>query len=170
MASLNVRPLTEGDRGWVRQFITEHWGSDRVIVHGTIYRPANLAGLLALQRGKKAGLITYHIQEKNCEIITLDSICPNVGIGTALIEAVKKVAQEAGCRRLWLITTNDNLNALRFYQKRGFEIIALHRNAIQASRKVKPEIPLIGMDGIPIKDEIELEMILDAGPRSGSNE
>ena len=79
---------------------------------------------------------------------------------SAEIEAVKEVACKAGCRRLWLITTNDNLNALRFYQKRGFALVAVHRNALEISRKFKPEIPLIGADGIPLRDEIELEMIL----------
>jgi DNA-3-methyladenine glycosylase I len=74
---------------------------------------------------------------------------------------VKKVARQSGCRRLWLVTTNDNLNALRFYQKRGFALVAVHRNALEISRKLKPEIPLIGADGIPLRDEIELEITLD---------
>jgi RimJ/RimL family protein N-acetyltransferase len=78
----------------------------------------------------------------------------------ALIEAVKNTARAAKCKRLWLITTNDNLNALRFYQKRGFVLVAVHRNALEISRQLKPEIPLFGADGIPLRDEIELEMIL----------
>jgi hypothetical protein len=60
-----------------------------------------------------------------------------------------------------LITTNDNTKALRFWQKRGFRLAAVHRNAVEKSRKIKPEIPLTGNDGIPIKDEIELEMALE---------
>ncbi|HEX7715028.1 MAG TPA: GNAT family N-acetyltransferase, partial [Bacillota bacterium] len=64
------------------------------------------------------------------------------------------------CQRLWLITTNDNLAAIRFYQLRGFVLVALHRDAIAQSRKLKPEIPLRGIDGIPIRDEIELEVVL----------
>jgi RimJ/RimL family protein N-acetyltransferase len=73
---------------------------------------------------------------------------------------VKEVARQHGCQRVWLITTNDNLNALRFYQKRGFELVAVHRRAIDEARKIKPEIPLIGEYGIPIRDEIELEIAL----------
>jgi ribosomal protein S18 acetylase RimI-like enzyme len=61
---------------------------------------------------------------------------------------------------------NDNLHALRFYQKRGFVLVALHRNALEASRKLKPEIPLVGIDGIPIRDEIELELVLDDKTRA----
>ncbi len=105
------------------------------------------------------GLITYCLEDKNCEIVSLNSLKPSVGIGTALVEAVKDVAGKSGCKRVWLITTNDNLNALRFYQKRGFSLATIHRNAVEKSRKLKP-IPLTGFDGIPIRDEIELELII----------
>ena len=94
------------------------------------------------------------------EVVTLDSLRPGRGIGTALIEAVKSAASAAGCRRLWLITTNDNLHALGFYQKRGFRLVAVHPGAVDAARRLKPEIPLNGNDGIPIRDEIELEIVL----------
>jgi N-acetylglutamate synthase-like GNAT family acetyltransferase len=81
-----------------------------------------------------------------------------------LIEAVAAAARASGCRRVWLITTNDNLTALAFYQKRGFVLTALHPNAVAASRKLKPEIPLVAENGIPIRDELELELRLDAVP------
>jgi ribosomal protein S18 acetylase RimI-like enzyme len=84
-----------------------------------------------------------------------------VGIGTALIDAVRDVAERAGCTRLWLVTTNDNLDALRFYQRRGFVLAALHRDAIEAARTLKPGIPAVGEYGIPIRDEIEMEMALE---------
>ena len=86
-----------------------------------------------------------------CEIVTLDSLIEGQGIGTTLIEAVKAAAEAAGCRRLWLVTTNDNLHTLGFYQKRGFRLVAVHPGAVDAERRLKPEIPLIGNDGIPIQ-------------------
>ena len=82
------------------------------------------------------------------------------GIGSSLMDAVKKAAISAGCGRLWLITTNDNMSALRFYQKRGFRLAALYLNALDRSRLLKPQIPLFGKDGIPLRDEIELDMSL----------
>ena len=85
---------------------------------------------------------------------------PRVGAGTALIEAVAGAARAAGCARLWLITTNDNLRALRFYQRRGFRLAALHRDALARSRELKPSIAEIGLDGIPLRDELELELDL----------
>ena len=140
--------------------VAEHWGAEIVVAHGTLYHPAELPGFVAELDGKAAGLVTFHIAGDACEIVTLDSLHPGQGIGTALIEAVKAAAGAAGCRRLWLITTNDNLHALGFYQKRGFRLVAVHPGAVNEARKLKPEIPLIGNDGIPIRDEIELEIVL----------
>jgi ribosomal protein S18 acetylase RimI-like enzyme len=137
--------------------VTEQWGAEIVVAHGTVYRPAELPGFVAEDAGQIVGLLTYHVEGDACEIVTLDSQREGQGIGTALIEAARSAARAAGCRRLWLITTNDNTAALRFYQKRGFVLAALHRDAVAASRAIKPEIPFIGNDGIPIRDEVELE-------------
>ncbi len=160
LAKFTLRSLTPGDREWVARRIAESWGAEIVVVHETIYRPAKLPGFAAMIENEIAGLLTYHIQGAACEIVTLDSWREGAGIGSALIEAVKRAAHQEGCRRLWLITTNDNTHALRFYQKRGFVIAAIHINALEKARRLKPEIPLTGEDGIPLRDEIELEMPL----------
>src|SRR5207253_5074073 len=106
------------------------------------------------------GLATYRIGGGACELATLNSRVEGLGVGSALITAVREVAVSAGCARLWLITTNDNTRALRFYQKRGFRLAALYPNQLEKSRLLKPEIPLAGWDGIPLRDEIELETTL----------
>lgn len=77
-----------------------------------------------------------------------------------MLESVVRRAREAGCKRVWLITTNDNTHAMRFYQKRGFDMAAIHRNAIEKSRMIKPQIPMKGMDDIPIRHEIEFELFI----------
>ena len=161
MVNITILPINASDREWIAQVFQEHWGSDKVISRGVVHFPQNLPGFVALYKGEKVGLVTYNIVEGSCEIVTLDSTLPSSGVGTALIEAVWDIAIKSGCKRLWLITTSDNLNALRFYQKRGFVLVAVHRNALEQSRKLKPEISLIGNDGIPLRDEIELEMNLD---------
>jgi Acetyltransferase (GNAT) family len=75
-----------------------------------------------------------------------------------LIEAAAQLARRQGCTRLWVITTNDNVDALRFYQRRGFCLVRVHRGAVDRSRAtLKPEIPAAGAYGIPLRDEIELE-------------
>jgi len=158
--NLLIRAVTDSDRTWVAEFIKQQWCAEIVVAHGIVYRPDTLPGFMATHDDQVVGLITYCIADTACEVVTLDSLQPGNGIGTALIAAVKEQARQSNCRRLWLITTNDNLYALRFYQKRGFVLVAIHRNALEQSRKIKPEIPLIGNDGIPLRDEIELEMML----------
>jgi GNAT superfamily N-acetyltransferase len=161
MPDIITQPLNIADREWVSEFMLELWGSNKVVSRGVVYYPQDLPGFEAMYDGEKVGLVTYNVTGTSCEIVTINSIHPFAGVGTAMIEAVKNVALQSGCERLWLITTNDNMNALRFYQKRGFVLVAVHRNALDISRKLKPEIPLIGNDGIPLRDEIELEMILN---------
>jgi GNAT superfamily N-acetyltransferase len=160
MPDITILPINADDREWVAQFIHEQWGSNKVVSRGVVHYPQILPGFVALNKGEKVGLVTYNIVEGSCEIVTLNSTYSSYGVGTALIEAVRGIAIKSGCKRLWLITTNDNMNALRFYQKRGFVLVAVHRNALEQSRKLKPEISLFGDYGIPLRDEIELEMIL----------
>ncbi len=144
----------------LRSFWRQHWGDELVVAHGMIYLPEQLCGFIAVDGEEWIGLVTYNFLAEACEIVSLDSLRPNHGIGTRLIEMVSEEAKRAQCRRLFLITTNDNLEALGFYQKRGFQLAAVHPGAINEARKVKPVIPLIGLHGIPLRDEIELEMTL----------
>ncbi len=160
MGKYILRPLSISDRDWVRQRIIESWGAEIVVVHGTIFHPSELPGFVTLMADDIVGLLTYHLEGTACEIVTLDSWNEGQGVGTVLIESVKQAARQNGCKRLWLVTTNDNTHALRFYQKHGFVVSTIRVNAVEESRKIKPEIPLTGNDGIPIRDELELEMWL----------
>jgi ribosomal protein S18 acetylase RimI-like enzyme len=163
ISEVEIRALTIDDRNWVAMRLEQNWGSTRVVSRGCLYYAHTLPGCVAMHEDEIAGLLTYNIDGDAIEIVTLNSFKPGLGIGTSLLEAVRKAALENNppFRRLWLITTNDNLPALRFYQKRGFEIVTFHRNAVADARKLKPEIPLFGLEGIPIRDEIELELPLN---------
>ena len=141
--------------------VVRGWGAEFVVSRGRKVFPQELPGLLAeSDDGRKIGLITWEIIRNQCEIVTLDAFEKYCGIGTALIEEVSEIAVQSQCVRLWLITTNDNIDAIRFYQRRGFSIAAVHTNALKQSRKIKPSIPRIGQYGIPLRDEIELEIHL----------
>ena len=162
MTDVTIRELAGADGEWVKRIFVEHWGADFVVVHGAAFRADNLPGFIAEQDGERTGLITHHLAEGECEIVSLNSLREGRGTGTALLDAVETAARDAGCTRLWLVTTNDNLDALRFYQKRGFVLVAVHPNAVDAARRIKP-IPATGCHGIPIRDEIELEKSLGEG-------
>ena len=155
-----IHRLTATDLPRLRQFWKEHWGDDFMVVHGTIFHPDNLSGFIALDGNDWLGLVTFAFNETDCEIVSLDSVRENEGIGTALITAVVEEARQLQCHRVCLTTTNDNLRALGFYQKRGFQLTALRVGVIEEARNTKPSIPLIGENGIPLRDEIELEMVL----------
>jgi GNAT superfamily N-acetyltransferase len=152
-----MRRLTPEDLPRLRNFWIEHWGSESMIMHGEIVQYDEVEGFVF---GDWIGLITFMVRGDECEVTSLNSLEEGRGIGVALIEEVLRESKARNCRRLFLITTNDNLNALGFYQKRGFELSALHRNALAESRRLKPSIPLIGENNIPLRDELELEIKL----------
>jgi ribosomal protein S18 acetylase RimI-like enzyme len=134
-----------------------------VVGHGVVYRPHQLPGLIATDAGEIVGLLTYTIDGDACEIVTIDAVVEGRGIGSLLIESVEGVAREAGCARLWLVTTNDNVRAQGFYRAKGFDVVAVHAGAVAVSREQKPSIPLVNEAGVPIQDEIEVERRLSPG-------
>ena len=171
MTDFTIRPLQRSDREWVAHFLDDCWGTTQIVSRGKAVYGHLLPGFMA-ERNPEAdddgaeleesvleniGLITVHIGDRECEIATLNSLAESLGIGTALVEAVEQWAREAGLERLWLVTTNDNLAALKFWQKRGYLLVTVHRNAIAEARRIKPQIPITGLNGITIRDEIELE-------------
>ncbi len=160
MSEIRVRSILQEDRKRLSKLVKEHWGARIVVSKGRVYEPEKLEGLVAFQDRKFLGALTYQIEGDECEIVTIDSTQEGMGVGSSLIEAVAKKARALHCRRLWLITTNDNLPALRFYQKRGFHLVAIYPDALEVSRKLKPSIPKTGRDGVPIRDELELEIRL----------
>ncbi|GMK41291.1 N-acetyltransferase [Paenibacillus sp. CCS19] len=149
--------------------ITSDWSEeitairgDRIVSRGKVHMVQHLAGYAAREEDRILGLILYDIRNNECEIVALNSYSENCGIGTRLIELVKNKAISQHLNRLWLITTNDNIKAIRFYQMRGFDMKCIHPNAVDEARMIKPTIPLISSEGIPIKHEIEFEIKLAA--------
>ncbi|HEX2070447.1 MAG TPA: GNAT family N-acetyltransferase [Thermoleophilaceae bacterium] len=154
---MRIRAAEPGDRAVLESFL-ERWHSLRVARLGALEHPLDHPGLVAERDGQLIAALTYVVGGAECEILTLHVDDRGHGVGTALIVEVEQIARRAGCTRLWLITTNDNLDALRFYQRRGLRLAALHAGAVDRSRAgLKPEIPEIGEHGIPIRDELVLE-------------
>lgn len=156
-SDFEITEIRPKDRAIIEWFISNSWGSPMSVSRGRIFNTIDLPGFICKRDNKVLGLTTYHIDEEDCEIVTLNSEFSNQGLGTQLINKVVDQAKINECKRVWLITTNDNTKAIRFYQKRGFEWVGFHRNSMDESRKLKPEIPKFGNDGIPIKHEIEFE-------------
>ena len=159
--SVLVRTSEPADRAIVESFLEEH-ATARVARLGELVDAREHPALIAEdEAGVLAGVLTYVLEGDGCEILTLHAAERSRGVGTALIGEVERIASRARCRRVWLITTNDNTDGLRFYQRRGFHLVQLHKGAVDRSREsVKPEIPETGEHGIPIRDELELEKLL----------
>jgi len=151
-----IRPLEEKDRPTVEWLTTQLWGAPEVAVHDGVFHPAALPGFIAERKGRIAGLVTFEVRAGVLEIATINALDLYQGIGTLLIDAVRAEAKRLGCQQVMLTTTNDNIGALRFYQRRGFRLAALRPGAVDRSRERKPEIPRIGDFGIPLHDEIDL--------------
>lgn len=158
--SFEIRDLIPEDIGWVQRVLRQYWATTVQVSRGRSIHADQLPGIVAVRNGEEVGLLTYQIDGTECEIVTHNSLAGHGGIGSCLLGGVRTKAREAGCTRLWCITTNDNTPALRFYQRRDFDICNFYRNGVNDARSIKPEIPDTGIDGIKIRHEIELEYML----------
>jgi ribosomal protein S18 acetylase RimI-like enzyme len=156
---MEIRPISAEDRAHVRQVLRQRWGDDLVVAHGEALYPAEHPGFVA---GEWEGLVTYRIDGDACEVLTIDAFAPGHGVGSALLDAVVGVARDAGCTRVWLVTTNDNLRARAWYERRGFRLVRVDEGAVDRARALKPIPATNAENGLPIRDELELERRLDA--------
>ena len=161
-AVIEVRTLGERERAWATAIQRESWGDPVVARRGELVDPAVLPGFVAVVDGERVGLATYAVRGDECELVTIDSFREGSGIGRALLDAVREAAVAADCRCLWLVTTNDNVRALEVYQRWGMNLVAFRKDAVTEARKhLKPSIAELAENGIPIKHELELELLLD---------
>ncbi len=133
---MKVRPREAADRAAAEAFLARHY-SLRAARLGELVHPLDHPALVAeTADGQLLGMLTYVPQQdwQQCEILTLHADEQWRGAGTALIEAAGQLARQQGCARLWVITTNDNVDALRFYQRRGFCLVRVHRGAVTDTR------------------------------------
>jgi ribosomal protein S18 acetylase RimI-like enzyme len=157
---ISVRPIEPGDQPWVVRRLENAFAGATVARKGVLIDASILPGFVATDGGRLVGLLTYAAASGECEVVALISTEEGRGIGRGLMDAVRDYAEAAGYRRLWLITTNDNTRAIRFYQGWGMDLCAFYRYGVRRSRKVKPSIPERGVDGIPLEHELEFEMLL----------
>jgi GNAT superfamily N-acetyltransferase len=153
-----IKDIVDADRDWVTAVLAQHWGSLQVVSRGRLHHADQLPGLIMTEVGTRVGMLTYAASPDECEIVTLDALDIRRGIGTALLSEMLKRAANTAWRRLWLVTTNDNLVAQQFCHQNGWSLVNVHTDAVLESRKIKPEIPLFGINGVPIKDEHEYEI------------
>lgn len=125
---------------------------------GSLVSALDQPALVAWEDSRVAGVLTYLISGRECEVLTLHTADRWRGTGTGLLAQLERIVVTRGCDRIWLITTNDNVDALRFYQRRGFRLVSVEPGAVdEARRRLKPQISRHGNYGIPLRDELLLE-------------
>lgn len=160
---VEIGPTTPDDAPYVRAELARHWHSSTIWSIGRRFEADRLPGLVARLDGRPVGLVTLTFDEasRQCEIITLSTGDENRGVGSSLLAVGIDEARCRGFTRVFLTTSNDNLRALGFYQRRGFRPVAVHRGMIDRYRDMVKAIPRVGMNRVPLRDEIELEYLID---------
>jgi GNAT superfamily N-acetyltransferase len=153
-----IHDVDEIIRTKIQPILDETWGGPYLVINGKLWDTRIMPGFAALNGDNVLGYLLYEFHNGICEIMVLESIVQNIGIASTFIEKVKQVAKESGVNKIIVQTSNDNTHAFRFYQRRGFTIRKIRVGAMNAARQLKPSIPLIGEEGIPIRDEIEFEI------------
>ncbi|MFB5089586.1 GNAT family N-acetyltransferase [Psychrobacillus sp. PGGUH221] len=157
---MSIKEITIENREKIVSFFKANWGSPEMVISTGIYQCDTLNGLIFEENNQIIGLVTYVIKDDEIEVISLDSLQEGKGIGTSLMKKIENIAKQKKLQVVSLVTTNDNLNALKFYQKRGYRITTVIPNGVNKARNLKPSIPLIGNEGIPLNDELILKKIL----------
>ena len=159
MRGVAVRSMTAEDAGWADRLLSGHQGTRMTARLGELLDPLELPGLVAEVGGSPVGLLTYQVKDDQMEVLTVHAQASGRGAGSALLSAAVEEARSRGIKRLWLVTTNDNLHAIRFYLRRGMHVARVHEGAVDRDRELKPEMaPLNGENGIPMRDLVEFEL------------
>jgi ribosomal protein S18 acetylase RimI-like enzyme len=150
--------LREPDLPWAANLLDDAFGGRMQARRGEVVDVLAFPGYVAERDGRPAGLLTYRLDGEGCELVAIVVRDEHRGVGTELLDAL--VGEVGRGTRIWLVTTNDNLEALRFYQRRGFRLAALRPGAVdEARRALRPGLPDTGAFGIPLRDELELELL-----------
>jgi GNAT superfamily N-acetyltransferase len=163
-AQLTVRAATGEDRAALAAGALPGLAGGRFVIgHGVRYDTAALPTFVALRDGRIAGALSWTVDGDAFEVVSIEAVERHRGAGRALLAAAAAEGRRRGLRRLWLATTNDNLDAMRFYQRNGMRMAAVLRGSVDEARRLKPEIPEVGGYGIPLHDEVLFELELNDG-------
>ena len=157
---MSRRRIEDNDREAISAFIERHWHSRIVMSRGRAYRPHEHEGFIEWRDDEIVGLLTMAYEDEALQVLTLNSMLEGERIGSALMLMAIEDARERDIDRIWLTTTNDNVRAFGFYQKLGFRLVQVNVGVVDEARKVKPQIPELGQEGIPIHDELVFELCI----------
>ncbi|MEM0906439.1 MAG: GNAT family N-acetyltransferase [Pseudomonadota bacterium] len=154
---MKIRLATLDDRPKLQSFLTDRWGSTVLIINGEEVDALECEALVA---GDFSAVITFRIEGDSAEIVSFNAVPPLAGLGSNLLNAFIDLMRQRQINTVNVTTTNDNVNALRFYQRRGFRLSVLRPGAVDAARRLKPSIPKEGRHKIALRDELVMSLPL----------
>ncbi len=158
-----IRPATPG---LIAAVLAERWGG-LIVTPEPVYRSGDVEGLVVrAPGGENLAVVTWAIEGESAEIVSLDALVAGAGHGRRALAAAGEELARRGVSDLHLITTNDNIRAIGFYLRAGWRLVRLHLDGMDRVRALKPLIPLVGEDAIPLRDMWEFEKRLAVEPRS----
>jgi uncharacterized damage-inducible protein DinB/N-acetylglutamate synthase-like GNAT family acetyltransferase len=164
--AVEVRPFTTDDAGWAAELLDRELAGRLQARRGELIDVLDGEGLVAWRGGERVGLATFRDDGPGrIELSALVATERAGGIGSALVNGLADEGRKRGVGEIRATTTNDNLDALAFYQRRGFVLEELRGGAVEGSRSaIKPGIPRHAANGLPIRDEIEVVLVLEPSP------
>ena len=154
-----VREAAEADARATLELFHRDFRRTQVLAFGEMMDLAVLPAVVAEMKGEIAGALAYRLLPDVLQIVALatDPMWQRSGVGGYLVAEVELMARRRGLGRVIFCTTNDNLPALYFYQRRDYRITELVAGALLPH--IKPAFAC-GFAGIPVRDEIRLEKVL----------
>jgi GNAT superfamily N-acetyltransferase len=155
------RHLQVADTETIRQAWLR-WGLP-LVTPERIWHPDEVVGLEGRDLGGPIGLVTLVVDGGLGEIISLEAYVPCRGHGSFLLAGAEAEMARRGARRARVRTTNDNLRAQAFYQRRGWRLVGIELDGMERVRALKPGLLAAGAHGLPLRDVWSFEKGLGSG-------
>lgn len=155
MPPVLVREATDADRAAARELFEQDFGRTKIVAFGEVMDIDAMPALVAVRYTDPSGALAYRLLGDALHIVALatDPMWQRSGVGAYLVAEAELLARRLNLSRLVVSTTNDNLPALYFYQRRGYRLTDIvPNNVIAHTHQEQP-----GFAGIPVRDEIRLE-------------
>ena len=150
-----VKKASSQDRGEIKRLVQLFWGEQEQLTFGTTFKVSELPAYVAKKEDKIVGFVSFAELHDDLIVVALGIIpeYQGVGVGRRLVASAEKEARRLKKKRMLVSTSNDDLPALAFYQRLGFQIYEVKPNAV-AEKHGKV---LKGIGNLPIRDELRLQ-------------
>jgi ribosomal protein S18 acetylase RimI-like enzyme len=154
-----TREATAAEQDAALELFRRDFGRTSIASFGEVIPLSETSTIVAEMQGDVSGALAWRPRENALQIVALatEPMWQRSGVGGHLVAEAEVVARRTGATRVVLATTNDNLPALYFYQRRGYRITDVVRDAWRDHAELTIGV---GFASIPVLDELRLEKTL----------